>query len=167
MNKIVGHPQKTLVIALHYFLIYRSWLLVRPNKEMRNMRKPTNIGSSGSDLNICTTSPCIWAARSSPKARRTRAMRISSARLRRCLRWIVSGRQQGQAVTGLTWPFPGPGSGVYKKAAEVLSWTSIVELSSLQLLVPGCIIANLIIIRLEHAGSLGRLIWPHLSWVQL
>ena len=78
----------------------------------------------------------------------------------------MRGRQQGQAVTGLTWPFPGSGSGVYKKAAEVLSWISIVELS-LQLLVPGCIIANLIIIRLEHAGSLGRLIWPHLSGVQL
>ena len=37
----------------------------------------------------------------------------------------MKGRKQGQAVAGLmTWSFPGPGpgSGVYKRAAEVLSW---------------------------------------------
>ena len=162
----MGHPHKTLVIALHYSLIYRSWLLARPNWEMRNMSKPTNIGSSGSDLNICTTSPCIWAARSSPNARRIRAMRMSSARLRRCLRWIVRAGQQGQAVTGLTWPFPGPGSGVYKRSAEVLSWTWQIYRGMIMTIIWSCIIGNLIIIVFEHAGSLGHLIWPHLSRVE-
>ena len=31
----------------------------------------------------------------------------------------------------------------------------------------GCIIANLIIITFEHAGSLSRLVWPHVSGVKL